>query len=92
VLYEGLVRIAPTLGALVGRAAAHGEARGPAEGLALLDAIPEHAVATYQPYWAVRAHFQRELGRAREARAAFDTALRLTEDPAVRRFLEREPL
>ena len=30
-LYEGLVRVAPTLGAFVGRAAAIAEASGPAE-------------------------------------------------------------
>jgi RNA polymerase sigma-70 factor (ECF subfamily) len=89
VLYEGLVRVAPTLGALVGRAAAVGAAHGAAQGLALLDLIPEDAVTAYQPYWAVRAHFQRELGRSAEARAALTAALRLTEDPAVRRFLER---
>jgi predicted RNA polymerase sigma factor len=88
VLYEGLVRLAPTLGALVGRAAAVAEARGCADGLALLDAMPGDAVAVYQPYWAARAHFLHELRRP-EAQAALDTALRLTEDASVRRFLER---
>ena len=88
-LYEGLVRCAPTVGALVGRAAAIAEATGPAAGLALLDAIAESAVDSYQPYWAARAHFQRRLGQEQPARAAFDKAIRLTQDPAVRRFLER---
>ena len=55
----------------------------------LLDAIPAEAVEHYQPYWATRAHLEQRLGRPREARAAFDVALRLTQDPAVRRFLER---
>jgi predicted RNA polymerase sigma factor len=89
-LYEGLVRVAPTFGALVGRAAAVAEARGPMHGLALLDGISEADVATYQPYWAVRAHFLSRLGRAREARAALDHALRFTEDRAVRQFLEQK--
>jgi predicted RNA polymerase sigma factor len=88
-LYEGLVRMAPTFGALVGRAAAVAEASGPARGLDLLDAIVPSAVETYQPYWAARAHFQQKLGRQREARAAFDRAIRLTEDDVVRSFLER---
>jgi RNA polymerase sigma-70 factor (ECF subfamily) len=88
-LYEGLVQLAPTFGALVGRAAAVAEARGPARGLALLDAIDVSAVELYQPYWAARAHFEQRLGRPREARASFDTAIRLTEDEAVRCFLER---
>lgn len=88
-LYEGLVRLGPTLGALVGRAAAVAEAHGPARALVLLDALAPDAVETYQPYWAARAHFERALGHAREARAAFDKALALTDDPSVRRFLER---
>jgi predicted RNA polymerase sigma factor len=40
------------------------------------------------PYWAARAHFLKKLGREREARAAFETAQHLTEDPAVRGFLQ----
>jgi predicted RNA polymerase sigma factor len=88
-LYEGLVRVAPTFGALVGRAAAVAEARGPREGLALLDAIPASAVESYQPYWATRAHLEQRLGHEREARAAFDVAIRLTRDAAVQAFLER---
>jgi predicted RNA polymerase sigma factor len=89
VLYEGLVRSAPTVGALVGRAAAVAEANGPGAGLALLDAIVESAVDSYQPYWAARAHFQKRLGRHEQARAAFDKAIALSQDPAVRQFLER---
>lgn len=89
VLYEGLVRIAPTFGALIGRAAAVAEALGPEHGLALLEQLPADAVATHQPYWATRAHLEQRLGHTSEARAAFDIALSLTTDPAVRRFLER---
>jgi RNA polymerase sigma-70 factor (ECF subfamily) len=89
VLYEGLVQLAPTLGACVGRAAAVAEARGPAAGLVLLDAIDPSDVQSYQPYWAARAHFEQRLGHASQARAAFDMALCLTDDPSVRRFLER---
>lgn len=39
-LYEGLVRMAPTIGALVGRAASAAEAYGADKGWALLEAIP----------------------------------------------------
>jgi predicted RNA polymerase sigma factor len=87
VFYDRLVRLAPTLGARVAQAAAVAEASGPAAGLALLDALGLPAVATYQPYWAVRAHLLRSLGRASDAAAAYDRATGLTEDPAVRRFL-----
>jgi predicted RNA polymerase sigma factor len=84
--YEQLVRLAPALGARIAQAAALAEARGPAEGLALLDGL-DPAAASYQPYWAVRAHLLQLLGRRSEASLAFDRAIGLTEDPAVRRFL-----
>ena len=87
VLYEHLVRLAPSLGARVARAAALAEAHGPAEGLATLDRIERAAVTTYQPYWAVRAHLVRSLGREAEAREAYDRAIGLAEDPATRQFL-----
>jgi predicted RNA polymerase sigma factor len=87
VLYEGLVRISPTVGALVGRAAALGEAQGPAAGITGLGAIDPATVAGYQPYWAVRAHLLTRLGRAREAVDAFDRAIALSDDAAVRQFL-----
>ncbi|HKU17510.1 MAG TPA: DUF6596 domain-containing protein [Steroidobacteraceae bacterium] len=85
--YDQLVHIAPSLGAAVGRAAAHGEARDTNAGLALLDQIDAAAVAAYQPYWAVRAHLLSDLGQARDAREAFDRAIGLSEDDAVRQFL-----
>jgi predicted RNA polymerase sigma factor len=89
-MYEGLVQLAPTFGALLGRAAAVAEAYGAAAGLALLERIPEQDVEQHQPYWAVRAHLLRALGRDEEARNAVDQAIRLTEDESVRRFLERK--
>jgi RNA polymerase sigma-70 factor (ECF subfamily) len=86
-LYEGLVRLAPTTGALVGRAAAVAEARGAAAGWALLQAIPAEAVASYQPYWALAAHLLRRL--VQPADAAYERAIGLCEDPAMRDFLLR---
>jgi RNA polymerase sigma-70 factor (ECF subfamily) len=85
--YDRLVRVAPTIGARVAHAAAVAEAGGPAAGLVMLDALDSSAVATYQPYWAVRAHLLRLLGRASDAVAAYDRAIGLTEHPAIRRFL-----
>lgn len=85
--YDHLVRLAPTIGARVAQAAAVAEAAAPERGLALLDALDESAVGTYQPYWAVRAHLLRLLERGPEASVAYGRAIGLTEDPAVRRFL-----
>ena len=85
--YEGLVRLAPTIGALVGRAAAIAEARGAETGWAYLEAIPADVVSSYQPYWALAAHLLRRLRRPREAAEAYDRAIGLCEDPAMRDFL-----
>jgi RNA polymerase sigma-70 factor (ECF subfamily) len=85
--YEQIVRLAPTLGARVGRAAAVAEVRGPDAGLALLDEIEPAAVSDYQPYWAVRGHLLERMGDKPQACDAFDRAIGLTEDDAVRRFL-----
>jgi predicted RNA polymerase sigma factor len=86
-LYEGLVDIAPTLGALVGRAAAVAEARDATTGWAMLTAIPDDAVTNYQPYWALRAHLLKRLQRESEAAEAYTRAIGLCEDAAMREFL-----
>jgi len=86
-LYKGLLRCAPTVGARVAAAAARAEARGAEAGLRTLDGMPPDAVRTYQPYWALRAQLLTTLGRANHARDAFDRAIGLTEEAAVREFL-----
>jgi RNA polymerase sigma-70 factor (ECF subfamily) len=86
-LYEGVVRYAPTIGSLVGRAGAVGEAHGALAGLNLLDRIPAGSIQIYQPYWALRAHFYKRLGQIEEARTAFGRAIGLCEDEAMRAFL-----
>ncbi|WP_441724815.1 RNA polymerase sigma factor [Glaciibacter sp. 2TAF33] len=88
-LYEGLMRVAPTLGAAVSRAAAIAHTEGPAVGLAALDAITDAAVERFQPAWATRAHLLAEAGRSGEAAAAFTAAISLTVDPVTRAYLTR---
>jgi predicted RNA polymerase sigma factor len=85
--YEQLVRISPTLGTRTGYAAAVGEANGAKAGLAVLDRIDPDVVSAYQPYWAVRAHLLQLLEKSPQAVDAFDRAIGLAEDPAVRQFL-----
>jgi predicted RNA polymerase sigma factor len=85
--YEQLIRISPTLGTQTGYAAAVGEAKGAEAGLAVLARLDLDMVSQYQPYWAVRAHLLQRLGKASEAAEAFDRAIGLAEDPAVRQFL-----
>ena len=85
--YEQLVRISPTVGTQSGYAAALAEANKAKEGLAVLDAINQDAASVYQPYWAVRAHLLQLLGKTAESLDAYDRAIGLAEDPAVREFL-----
>ncbi|HJR75644.1 MAG TPA: DUF6596 domain-containing protein [Nitrospiraceae bacterium] len=86
-LYEGLVKLGPGIGSLVGRAVALAQAGEPTAGLAALEEISPGRVATYQPFWAARAHVLVLLNRNDDARQAFTRAAGLTSDPALRRYL-----
>ncbi|HKB13010.1 MAG TPA: hypothetical protein VKD69_20240 [Vicinamibacterales bacterium] len=88
-LYDALLRIAPAIGARVARAAALANAHGPSAGLSAIDAIAVESIASYQPYWALRAHLLTQLGRHDQARDARTRAIGLSEDSAVREFLAR---
>jgi len=91
-LYGGLIRIAPSTGAVLGHAAALAELEGPAVGLARLDALAAEAhtaegLGDHQPWWALRAHLLKRCGKPQEAAEAYGRAIALAEDPAVRSFL-----
>lgn len=86
-LYAGLIRVAPTIGARTGQAAVLCQTEGPGTALAALDAMADVARKTYQPWWAVRAHVLERLGEVEAARAAFDRAIGLSDDPAARLYL-----
>ena len=86
-LYEGLVRIAPGIGSLVGRAVALAQSGDPAAGLGALDDIPADRIASYQPYWAARGHLLHLLGYSAEARKAWERAIGLADDRALRQYL-----
>jgi predicted RNA polymerase sigma factor len=88
--YEQLVCVSPALGSRIGHAAAVAEANGPKAGVKLLEDIEAEAVSGYQPYWAVRAHLLQKLGKTAEASEAYDRAIGLAEDPAVKQFLLQE--
>ena len=88
-LYAGLIQIAPSIGALVGRAVALAQTGDSAGGLASLDDIPAAHVTNYQPYWAARGHLLGMLKREAEARQSWERAAGLTDDPALREYLTR---
>jgi RNA polymerase sigma-70 factor, ECF subfamily len=89
-LYEGLVRLAPSIGAQVGRAVALAESGDVTTGLAALEALPVDRTTNYQPWWAARAHLLQRLGRHAGARAAFERAASLTDDSALRAYLLKQ--
>ena len=86
-MYEGLVRLFPTLGSFVGRAAAALESIGPQKALDLLQEIDAEAVADYQPYWAVYGEVQGQMGNLSESRRGFQRAAGLAADDATRAYL-----
>jgi predicted RNA polymerase sigma factor len=83
-LYDALLTLAPSLGAVVARAAAVGEAEGAEAGLAALEGVVD---AGYQPLHATRAPLLAAAGRVEEARAAYDRAIEGGSTAEVRAFL-----
>lgn len=86
-LYDALLGFAPTVAAQVARVAAVGAAHGADAGLAAADRLDGAAVATYQPWWALRAHLLAARGHVPAAREAYARAAGLTEGEAARAFL-----
>jgi len=89
-LYDALAAITGSPVVAVNRALAVAEIRGPRAALAALEEVAaDRRLAEYQPYWAVRADLLARTGAHVEARRAYDLAIGLERDPAVRRFLQR---
>lgn len=89
-LYDALLAMTASPVVAVNRAIAVAETRGPAAGLEALHAIAnESRLAEYQPYWAARAGLLARTGAVDAADAAYERAIGLASDPAVRRFLQR---
>ena len=86
-LYRLLAQHYPSIGVLVGQAAALTDAGRVDDALRVLRRIPEADVSTYQPYWVTLANALRASGEEAGATRAVETAIGLTEDPAVRAFL-----
>jgi RNA polymerase sigma-70 factor (ECF subfamily) len=89
-LYDALSALSSSPVVAINRALAIAELHG-AE--AALDALQEVAadarLAEYQPYWAARAELLARTGAHDEARHAYEIAIGLERDPAVRRFLQQ---
>jgi RNA polymerase sigma-70 factor (ECF subfamily) len=86
-LYDGLILIAPTIGAQVARAAALAQSGDPAAALSALDILDPARVAAHQPYWAARAYALAADGQTAAAADAYLRAAGLTEHHAIRAWL-----
>ena len=88
-LYEALLLIAGSPVVAINRAVAIAEAEGAVAGLAALYVLgDDKRLDEYQPYWAARAGLLARLGYVPDATEAYDRAIGLDRDPAVRRFLQ----
>ena len=89
-LYGLLMEMTPSPVVELNRAVAVAMRDGPAAGLAIVDAILARGeLRDYRLAHAARAELCRRLGRASEAKAAFERALALTRQEPERRLIER---
>jgi len=89
-LYDGLFDLSQSPVVAINRALAVAEVQGVGAALdALWEITVDARLAEYQPYWAARADLLARAGEHSEARHAYDIAIGLERDPAVRRFLQQ---
>ncbi|MEI9412142.1 RNA polymerase sigma factor [Mesorhizobium salmacidum] len=90
-LYDALFSIAGSPVVAINRAVAIAETEGAVAGLAALYVLgDDKRLNDYQPYWAARAGLLARLGQGPQAVEAYDRAIGLERDPAVRRFLQEK--
>jgi len=89
-IYDALMSFGGSPVVAINRALAVAELRGAAAALAELEPLANDArLAEYQPWWAARAELLARTAANSESRRAYEIAIGLERDPAVRRFLER---
>ncbi len=89
-IYDALLTMTGSPVVAINRAVAIAETRGAAAALAALDTLAaDPRLADYQPYWAARAGLLARTGDVDGADRAYERAIGLETDPAVRRFLQR---
>jgi RNA polymerase sigma-70 factor (ECF subfamily) len=90
-LYEALVRLTGSPVAQINRAVALAEVEGADAGLRALAVVDgDDRIRAYQPYWAARAELLARTSAHDEAQKAYEIAIGMEPDPAVRRFLEKK--
>ncbi|WP_233841859.1 DUF6596 domain-containing protein [Dyella sp. 2HG41-7] len=88
-LYGALYALTGSPVVALNRALAIAELEGPRAALDIVDALSsDKRLADYQPYWAARAALLARMGKCDDAHHAYEMAIGLTRDAAVRRFLQ----
>jgi len=88
-LYDGLFALSQSPVVAINRAVAIAEIHGASAGLDVLSSLEaDSRLAQYQPYWAARAELLARTGAFAQARHAYEIAIGLERDEAVRRFLD----
>jgi len=89
-LYDALATISESPVVAINRAVAIAEVRGAEAGILALDELADdERLAQYQPYWAACADLLARAGKIRAAEEAYEQAIGLARDPAVRAFLQQ---
>jgi RNA polymerase sigma-70 factor (ECF subfamily) len=89
-LYDVLLTMTDSPVVALNRAVAVAEIDGPEAGLKILEQLRHgERLSQYQPYWVVRAELLSKIGEQAEARKAYEMAIGLEHDSAVRRFLQK---
>ncbi len=89
-LYDALLALSSSPVIAINRALIIAEIQGPSDALKALKQIEDDPrLVSYQPYWAARAALFAQIGAHPQAHEAYDIAIGLERDPAVRRFLQR---
>ena len=89
-IYDALLALSGSPVVAINRALALAEVNGAAAGLGALEELTSDSRLTeYQPYWAARAELLARTGAHSDARQAYEVAIGLERDPAVRRFLQQ---
>jgi RNA polymerase sigma-70 factor (ECF subfamily) len=89
-IYDALWAISASPVVAINRAVALAETQGPEAGIEALDALADdERLNQYQPYWAACADLLARVGKLNAANEAYEQAIGLERDPAVRAFLQQ---
>jgi RNA polymerase sigma-70 factor (ECF subfamily) len=89
-IYDALLELSGSPVVAINRALALAEVDGARVGLESLETLTsDKRLTEYQPFWAARAELLARTGACADARHAYEVAIGLERDPAVRRFLQQ---